>query len=75
MFGVKYYVIDIWVHCIIQVQKFGGCPIRNFGTKICKIWDEITQIMILIANIERKKLVHFGPLTKKVEGESVDPPK
>jgi len=44
--------------------KIWGCPIRNSGANICKICDEIAQILILIVNIGRQKFVYFGPLTK-----------
>jgi len=35
----------------MQVQIFGGCPLKTFGAKTCKISGDFTEFPNLIANI------------------------
>ena len=44
------HVINICVDFIMQVQEFGGPPLKNLGPKTCKIWTDFIQLPTLIAN-------------------------
>jgi len=50
-----YHVITIWVHVIMQIQKFRGLSPKKSGPKTCDIWRDFTQLPTLIANISRMR--------------------
>ena len=65
-------MISICVNFIMQVQKFGGSPLRNFGAKTCKMWPDFTQLPTLMRiSPERDKISKIH----KVVHASLDPPK
>jgi len=55
------HVIAIWVSFIMQIQKFGALPQRNWGPKTCKIRRDFRQLEIRSRiSPERDKVSKIG---------------